>query len=153
MPGWAARRSAWTWTALNAGQGPRSTRLRLFRLAFDGIASFSDAPLRLATAAGMCISLLAFSGVVVVMLARRWLGMPPTGSGLATIALPILFLGGVPLLAVGLLGEFIGRIYDEVKARPVAIVAATIDTGSGARAPSAGRDAGLASPAHEEVLP
>ena len=125
---------------------------RLFRLAFDGIISFSDVPLRLATAAGACVSLLAFAGVIVV-LAWRWLGMLPTGSGLATIALSILFLGGVQLLAVGLLGEYIGRIYDEVKARPVAIVAETIEAGSGARSPSPGRAPGLAPPAHEEVLP
>jgi polyisoprenyl-phosphate glycosyltransferase len=125
---------------------------RLFRLAFDGIISFSDAPLRLATAVGACISLLAFSGVVVV-LAWRWLGMLPTGSGLATIALSILFLGGVQLLAIGLLGEYIGRIYDEVKARPVAVIAETMNGPGGECAPSVRQAAGLASPAHEEVMP
>jgi dolichol-phosphate mannosyltransferase len=99
---------------------------KLIRLALDGLISFSDTPLRLATAIGAVVSVMAFGGVLVV-LAWRFLGMLPAGFGLTTIALSILFLGGVQLLAIGVLGEYIGRIFDEVKARPVAVIAEVID--------------------------
>ena len=104
---------------------------KLMRLAFDGLVSFSDAPLRVATAAGAVVSMAAFAGVLVV-LAWKLLGMLPTGFGLATIALSILFLGGVQLLAIGLMGEYIGRIFDEVKRRPVALVGRSINLGDAA---------------------
>jgi dolichol-phosphate mannosyltransferase len=96
---------------------------KLLRLAFDGIFSFSDAPLRIASIAGMAISGLAFIGAGVVI-AWHFLGLLPSGAGAATIALSVLFLGGLQLLAVGILGEYVGRIFQEVKGRPVGIVAA-----------------------------
>lgn len=96
---------------------------KLLRLAFDGIFSFSDAPLRVASIAGMAISGLAFIGAGVVI-AWHFLGLLPQGAGVATIALSVLFLGGLQLLAVGVLGEYVGRIFQEVKARPIGIVAA-----------------------------
>ena len=99
---------------------PQYTLRRLMRLAVDGLVSFSDAPLRLASVLGFVVSILAFVGVVVVLLWRMF-GLLPAGAGLATIALSVLFLGGVQLLTVGILGEYIGRIFDEVKGRPVAV--------------------------------
>ncbi len=100
---------------------PQYTFTKLLRLAFDGIVSFSDAPLRFASIAGVAISGLAFLGAIVVV-AWHFLGLLPTGAGVATIALSVLFLGGIQLLTIGILGEYIGRIFQEVKARPVAVV-------------------------------
>jgi polyisoprenyl-phosphate glycosyltransferase len=101
---------------------PQYTLRRLVRLALDGLVSFSDAPLRLASVMGLLVSGAAFAGVVVVLV-WRFLGLLPSGAGLATIALSVLFLGGVQLLTIGILGEYIGRIFEEVKSRPVAVAA------------------------------
>jgi polyisoprenyl-phosphate glycosyltransferase len=96
--------------------------------ALDGLVSFSHAPLRLATVAGGLVSALAFLGTLLVLW-WKISGQMPRGAGVATIALSVLFLGGVQLLSIGILGEYIGRIFDEVKARPVAIVAEVIGAG------------------------
>lgn len=106
--------------ARNAGDVQYTFR-RLMRLASDGLFSFSDAPLRVASMAGVALSSLAFVGVLVV-LAWKAMGKLPSGAGLATIALAVFFFAGVQLLAIGLLGEYIGRIFEEVKGRPVAVV-------------------------------
>lgn len=104
---------------------PQYTLLKLMRLAADGIFSFSDAPLRVASLAGAVVSLLAFAGAIVVLVWRA-LGMLPSGAGLATIALGVFFLGGLQLLTIGILGEYVSRIFREVKARPVAVVSEII---------------------------
>lgn len=100
---------------------PSYTFGRLLRLALDGMVSFSDAPLRAASVAGLAVSVLAFGGMIVV-LAWKLMGLLPSGGGAATIALAVLFLGGIQLLTIGILGEYVGRVFDEVKRRPVAIV-------------------------------
>jgi len=100
---------------------PQYTIAKLFRLAIDGLISFSYAPLRLASMLGLVISGLTFIGFLVV-LAWKLMGILPKGAAVATIALSVLFIGGVQLLTLGILGEYVGRIFDEVKARPVAIV-------------------------------
>jgi dolichol-phosphate mannosyltransferase len=107
-----------------AGQ-PKYTIVKLIRLAVDGLVSFSDVPLRLASILGFTVSGLAAIGILVVLI-WRLTGKLPSGAGLATIALSILFLGGVQLLTAGILGEYVGRIFDEVKRRPVALVAEEI---------------------------
>lgn len=96
---------------------------RLFGLALDGILSSSILPLRLATWFGACVSLLAFLGAVLILVMRlmeqhlaAW-GIA-TVPGTATIVISILFLGGVQLLCLGILGEYLGRIYENVKGRP-----------------------------------
>jgi dolichol-phosphate mannosyltransferase len=101
---------------------PKYTISRLIRLAVDGLVSFSDIPLRLASILGFAVSGLAGVGIAVVAV-WRFTGRLPAGAGVATIALSILFLGGVQLLTAGILGEYVGRIFEEVKQRPVAIVA------------------------------
>ena len=104
---------------------PKYSIPKLIRLAVDGLVSFSDVPLRLASVMGFAVSGLSVVGIIVV-LAWRATGRLPSGAGLATIALSILFLGGVQLLTAGILGEYVGRIFEEVKRRPVAIVAEVI---------------------------
>ena len=101
---------------------PKYTMGKLVRLAIDGLVSFSDVPLRLASVMGFSVAALAVLGMVVV-LAWKLSGRLPAGAGVATIALSILFLGGVQLLTAGILGEYVGRIFEEVKRRPVALVA------------------------------
>jgi glycosyltransferase involved in cell wall biosynthesis len=104
---------------------PQYTLWKLVRLAADGLISFSDAPLRLATLVGFAVSGTAFVGVVWV-LTWKLTGALPQGAGLATIALSVLFLGGIQLVAIGILGEYVGRLFEEVKRRPTAVVAEII---------------------------
>jgi glycosyltransferase involved in cell wall biosynthesis len=111
---------------------PQYTFSKLLRLALDGLFSFSDAPLRLASLVGASISMLAFAGAVVVLV-WKFMGELPSGAATATIALGVFFLGGLQLLTIGILGEYISRIFREVKSRPVAVVAEMI---SGTTTPS-----------------
>src|SRR5437867_2818506 len=104
---------------------PQYTFAKLCRLAIDGLISFSYVPLRLASMLGFAISGVALIGFVVV-LTWRFMRLLPEGAGLATIALSVLFIGGVQLLTLGILGEYVGRIFDEVKARPIAIVSEVV---------------------------
>ncbi len=96
----------------------------LIGLALDGILSSSIMPLRMATWFGATVSLLAFLGAVTLLLMRvfaeqlRPLGFEPV-PGSVSIIVSILFLGGVQILCVGILGEYIGRIYENVKGRPL----------------------------------
>jgi polyisoprenyl-phosphate glycosyltransferase len=95
---------------------------RLVSLALDGILSFSKVPLRLATMLGFSVTGLSLIAVLVVAYWRFVQRSFPSGVGLATIALSLLFLGGVQLLIMGILGEYLGRVYDEVKRRPLYII-------------------------------
>jgi dolichol-phosphate mannosyltransferase len=96
-------------------------------LALDGLFSFSAAPLRLATHLGLLVSSFAFLGVVFTFLQKIFsrqfarIGLEP-GPGFPTVVISILFLGGVQLICLGILGEYVGRIYDEVKGRPLWII-------------------------------
>jgi polyisoprenyl-phosphate glycosyltransferase len=94
---------------------------KLIGLASDGLVSFSYVPLRIATWIGVISAALAFAGAILVLV-WRFTDELPEGAGLATIALGVLFLGGIQLLTIGILGEYTGRIFDEVKSRPVAVV-------------------------------
>jgi len=103
-----------------AGQ-PSQTFPRLLRYATDGVFSFSYLPLRLLTYSGIFIS---FSGFVIgcFFVLRRLLGVETAPTGFTTLVTLLLFLGGVQLIAIGIVGEYLGRIYDEVKQRPSYIV-------------------------------
>jgi dolichol-phosphate mannosyltransferase len=59
--------------------------------------------------------------IFIIVLAWKYLGLLPSGAGLATIALSVFLIGGVQLFTLGILGEYVGRIFDEVKRRPVAV--------------------------------
>jgi dolichol-phosphate mannosyltransferase len=93
---------------------------KLTRLATDGILSFSVAPLRLAIYMGFTASGLALLGIIYALVLRLFTNVWVTGWTLLFIAM--LFLGGVQLLFLGVLGEYIGRIYGEVKRRPLYLV-------------------------------
>ena len=93
---------------------------KMLRFAFDGIASFSEIPLRFATYFGFIVSAFAFVYTVVI-LALKFAGM--NEPGYTSMMVAILFLGGVQLLGIGILGEYVGRIYDQVKGRPLYLIA------------------------------
>jgi dolichol-phosphate mannosyltransferase len=92
---------------------------KMIKFAFDGITSFSTAPLKLATWSGYSASLLAFLYLASVFV-QKLLGY--TVEGWATIMVAVLFLGGVQLVCLGILGEYLGRVFNEVKPRPMYIV-------------------------------
>ncbi len=93
---------------------------RLWNLALEGITSFSTAPLRAATYVGLCTALLAFFYAAwIVFKALRW-GDPV--AGWPTMMVVILLLGGAQLMALGLIGEYLGRLYAESKQRPLYLV-------------------------------
>jgi dolichol-phosphate mannosyltransferase len=108
--------------ARHAG-APAQSLGRLTALALDGIFSFSKAPLRLATMLGFAVTLLSAISLLVVVYWRFIQHSFPSGVGLATIALALFFLSGVQLLLFGIIGEYVGRVYDEVKQRPHFVVA------------------------------
>lgn len=93
---------------------------RLWNLALEGITSFSTAPLRLATYLGLATAAVAFAyGLWVVAKALLW---GDAVAGYPTMMAVILFLGGVQLIALGLIGEYLGRMYEESKQRPLYLV-------------------------------
>lgn len=93
---------------------------KLVELALDGITSFTTAPLRLATFFGVIVSLAAF--VYILYLIIRPLFGVTTIAGYSSTMAVILFLGGVQLLSLGIIGEYVGRIFKETKDRPLYLV-------------------------------
>ena len=100
--------------------------LKLLKLASDGIFNFSTVPLTLVFHAGVVVSLLSFVMLSVVLFLRIT-DIPILGvragdvQGFASIIITLLFIGGVQLIGIGIVGEYIGRIYQEIKARPTFI--------------------------------
>ena len=93
---------------------------KMLKFATDGVVSFSAAPLRLALNMGFAVSALSFLlGLVAVVFKLAGLYSIP---GLASIAVFVALLGGMQLLVLGLMGEYIARIHDEVKGRPLYVV-------------------------------
>jgi len=92
---------------------------KMLKFAFDGITSFSSTPLKLATWLGYLASLLGFFYACSVFI-QKALGY--TVQGWATIMIGILFIGGVQLICIGIMGEYVGRIFDEIKQRPLYVV-------------------------------
>ena len=93
---------------------------RLWNFALEGITSFSTAPLRLATYFGLLTAAVAFLYALWIVLKAMLWGDPV--AGWPTMMAVILFLGGVQLIALGLIGEYLGRLYDEAKQRPLYLV-------------------------------
>jgi polyisoprenyl-phosphate glycosyltransferase len=116
-----------TQTAVSYNRDPRYagetkyTLSRMIRFSLDAIVSFSDRPLQMATLLGFLISSLAFIAIPVVA------GLRLAGSylpGFSAITITVLLLGGIQLITIGIIGEYVGRIYDEIKGRPLYLVRA-----------------------------
>ena len=97
-------------------------------LALNGIFSFSRAPLQLATWFGLVVSGVSFVLGVWYIIRKITVGFPV--QGWASLAVIVLFLGGVQLITIGVLGEYLGRIYDEVKQRPLYVIGRVVASGS-----------------------
>lgn len=93
---------------------------KLMLLGIDGITSFTTAPLRFATVLGFAVSVFAFIYMCYVLVKTLIWGDPV--AGYPTLIIVILFLGGVQLISLGIIGEYLGRIFNETKDRPVYIV-------------------------------
>jgi glycosyltransferase involved in cell wall biosynthesis len=91
----------------------------LVKIALDGISSFSHVPLQIATFLGFAVSFVSFLGIPYVIVSRIF---DLYVEGLSTVLFAILFLGGIQLITLGIIGEYISRIYDEVKRRPLYLV-------------------------------
>ena len=89
-----------------------------FALAVNGLVSFSKVPLRISTYVGLLAAVVALVMAILVLYWRIFVPHSPL-TGLATIIVAIFFLGAVQLVSIGILGEYIGRIYEEVKNRPL----------------------------------
>lgn len=96
------------------------TLTRLLRLAYDGLFSFSTAPLRLAVYAGFALAVMAFLGAVWVVYQKLVYGISLVGW--ASTIVVLMFLGGMILLTLGVIAEYLMRIFDEVKQRPLYVV-------------------------------
>ena len=95
---------------------------KMLNFAFDGITSLSVKPLRLITLAGMLVSAVSFIAIIVTLITKL-VGF--TVTGWTSMICAIYFLGGVQLLGIGVIGEYVGKIYNETKARPRFIISET----------------------------
>jgi len=100
----------------------------MVRFALDGITSFSTLPLKVATWFGFAASAVAFLYALSVPI--QW-AFGITVPGFATIMVAVLFMGGVQLICIGIIGEYIGRIFTEIKPRPNYIVAEEVGARDG----------------------
>jgi dolichol-phosphate mannosyltransferase len=120
------------------------TLSKMFKFSLDAISSFSHRPLQLATLLGFLISTLAFIAIPVVVVLRLSGSYLP---GFGSITIAILLLGGIQLIAIGIIGEYVGRIYDEVKGRPLYLVRGTRNVSQAEGSPTAAPgDAGAEPP-------
>ena len=100
---------------------PKQTFRRLVRYAVDGFFSFSYLPLRVLTYTGIGVSGVGFA-LGLFFIVKRLLGIETAMTGFTTLVSVVTFLGGIQLIGIGVLGEYLGRVYDEVKQRPVYLV-------------------------------
>lgn len=94
--------------------------LKLFNFAIDGITSFTTAPLRISSFVGFIISVIAFVFIIVIVVKTTLFG--DAVAGYPSLMAVVLFLGGIQLLSLGIIGEYIGRIFNETKGRPLYFV-------------------------------
>jgi polyisoprenyl-phosphate glycosyltransferase len=94
---------------------------KLFRFAFDGIAAFSTVPLRIWTYIGFLISFLAIATAVFFTVRTLLFGTDPPG--FPSLIVSVMFFSGIQLMSLGIVGEYVGRIFAEVKRRPLYVVA------------------------------
>ena len=103
---------------------PKYSLPKLFRLALDGILNFSRVPLRLATLSGLAAVLFGILYLFYVGLA--WMMNATSPRGFISLAVLIIFFGGVQLLSIGIIGEYVGQVFDEVKGRPLTVVSESV---------------------------
>ena len=94
---------------------------KLFKYAIDGITDFSEAPLAIATWAGGLTAFISIIGMIIVII-RKIIEPGSSAFGWASMVCIILFLGGIQLLCLGIVGRYIGRIYMQTKKRPIYII-------------------------------
>ena len=93
---------------------------RLLYLALDGLVSFSYVPLRMISLVGLCVSLMSFILAVFYTIQKLTIGLDPPG--FATLIVAVFFLAGIQLITIGVIGEYVGRIFEEVKQRPLYVL-------------------------------
>ncbi len=93
---------------------------KLINLAIDGITSFTTAPLRISTFVGVAISFFTFIYLVILIIQTLFYGNDV--AGYPSLMAVILFLGGIQLLSIGIIGEYVGRIFNETKKRPLYLI-------------------------------
>ena len=122
--------------ARTAGE-TKFTLRKMIRFSFDAISSFSYLPLQLATLIGFVIALIAFLAIPLTIVARYSDLFVP---GISSTLVVILLLGGIQLMTIGVIGEYVGRIYEEVKGRPLYVVRDTtnVDVEHAPERPQAG---------------
>ena len=114
-----------TQTAVSYDRDPRYagetkyTARSMLRFSLDALVSFSHVPLQAATVPGFIFAAIAFLGIPVAIGFRIAGEFVP---GITTVLLAVLLLGGIQLIAIGVIGEYLGRVYDEVKRRPMYVV-------------------------------
>ena len=125
---------------------------KLTNFAIDGLTSFSTLPLRVSSILGLLISLTAFGYAMVVLVKTLVIGVDTPG--FPSLIISVMFFSGVQLISLGVLGEYLGRVYDEVKARPLYLVAARIGLEDGATGSRSAllRDEGAGVRGSERVL-
>ena len=121
------------------GESSRWLPLHLARLAFDGLASFSTFPLRVSSVFGLLVSAVAFVYILWIMAKTLIFGDPVRGY--PTLMVAVLFFAGVQLIFLGVLGEYLGRVYEEVKARPLFLVREEVGVAQASSAPGMSREA------------
>ena len=114
----------YTVAAREGSAGSRWNVRRLVHFALDGLTSFSTLPLRISTLLGLAVSLVAFAYVLIFVIKTMIFGVDVPG--FPTLVVSVLLLSGVQLIVLGIIGEYLGRVYDEVKARPLYLVAEEI---------------------------
>jgi polyisoprenyl-phosphate glycosyltransferase len=97
---------------------------KMIRFSLDAITSFSHVPLQIATSLGFALALISLLGILIAIILRVFTGAIV---GQATTLIMVLFMGGIQLIFLGIIGEYLGRIYDEVRARPLYIVRKVLD--------------------------
>ena len=104
-----------------AGQSKFNSVRQMLPFALDAITSFSYFPLQVATYLGFIIAAISLIAIIAVI-SLRLFGQQQELTGQATTLVAVLFLGGVQLISLGIIGEYLGRIYDEVKGRPLYLI-------------------------------
>lgn len=110
--------------AREGGGGSRWNVRRLVHFALDGLTSFSTIPLRVSTLLGVAVSAIAFLYATIIILKTMLFGADVPG--FPSIIISVMFFAGVQLIVLGIIGEYLGRVYEEVKSRPLYLVAEEI---------------------------